>query len=177
MDDVRIVAPAGWREMDDDKLAWLVIEWIWEWADFYGEYEPFREQMAELTPGQLTVYATTWLDREVCNGGFEQFFENPTGVLGPEALRGFKAIGMYEAAAAVQKAFDFYGMDPYPREHDERQDKLEDFVADEDALEALDDAYLESKRDKTSGKEYDSILERTQAAYIRAHPDEFFRDD
>ncbi|MCA8919981.1 MAG: DMP19 family protein [Planctomycetes bacterium] len=174
MTELRMNAPEGWRELPDDKLAWLVIEVIWEWADFYGEYPPFVEQMDELTTGQRAVYATTWLDREVKNGGFYQFFENSTGMLGPEALAGFRVIGMGESADCVKAAFRYFGMKPYPRDTDERTDRLPDYESTEEECDELDDAYYESTYDKTSGEDHDSILERMQAAYIRTHPDEFF---
>ena len=173
--DHRIAAPEAWQEMDDDKLSWLVIDKTWEWADFYGEYEPFRKQMAELTAGQRAVYATTWLDSEVKNGGFYQFFGNSTGMLGPEALVGFKLIGMDESAEATQTAFSFYDMDPYPRERDERNSRLPDYDSTKDKRWEIDKAYYESTYDKSSTKDYDSIVSKMQAKYIREHPHEFFK--
>jgi hypothetical protein len=175
LSDHRISAPTAWRDMDDDELAWLVIKQLWDWADFYGEYEPFREQLTELTPGQRAIYCTTWLDSEVKNGGFHQFFHNSTGMLGPEALQGFQDIGMEASARAVQAAFDYYKVDPYPRERSDRQLRLPDYEATKDERWTLDKSYYESTYDKTSGKMYDSILGRKQAAYIRAHPEEFFK--
>ena len=177
MADHRINPPADWRNLADDKLAWLVIEDIWEWADFYGEFPPFVEQMDELTTGQRGVYATTWLDREVKNGGFYQFFQNGTGTLGPEALAGFRVIGMAESAECVKAAFLYYGMKPYPRTRDERNERLPDYKSTKDERWEIDKAYYESTYDKSSGKDHDSILERMQAAYIRAHPDEFFKPE
>lgn len=174
MADHRISAPQNWRDMEDGELAWLTIEAIWQRADFYGEYEPFRKQMTELTAGQRAVYCTSWLDSEVKNGGFAQFFSNSTGMIGPDALEGFKLIGMSESAQAVQAAFDYYRMLPYPREREERQDRLPDYETTKDERWKLDSAYYESTYDKKSGRKYDSVLSRMQAAYIRAHPDEFF---
>ncbi|MCB9893474.1 MAG: DMP19 family protein [Planctomycetes bacterium] len=172
--DHRIAAPDDWRSLDDEKLAWLVIKEIWQWADFYGYYASFRDQLAELTAGQRAVYATAWLDSEVKNGGFYQFFQNGTGMLGPEALEGFALIGMDDSAEKVRDAFEFYKMEPYPRERDERTARLPNYDSTKDKRREIDKAYYESTYDKTSGKKRDSILERKQAAYIRAHPDEFF---
>jgi hypothetical protein len=59
----------------------------------------------------------------VCNGGFHQFFANSTGVLAPEALAGFRAIGLEEEAAALAEAMEQLGT-PYPREREERWDRV-----------------------------------------------------
>lgn len=175
VEDCRIVAPDGWQEIEDSKLAWLVIAEIWEWVDFYGDYETFRLHMAALSEGQRAIYATTWLDSEVKNGGFFQFFENGTGMLGPEALNGFKAIGMDESVAAIEAAFDHYSMSPYPRERADRVALLPEYESGKTARFKFDDAYYQSTYDKSTDKEFDSILPRMQARYIRTHPDQFFR--
>jgi hypothetical protein len=55
------------------------------------------------------LYAVRWCDAEVCNGGFHQFYTNPTGVLGPEAAEGFEAIGMKQVVAVVRDTLRFSG--------------------------------------------------------------------
>lgn len=165
MPDHRIKAPADWQKLADDKLTWLVIEEIWKWADFYEAYAPFKRQMAELTKGQRAIYGTLWCDSEVDNGGFNQFFSNSTGMLGPEAVEGFRLIGMDETAKTVEAAIAFAKFDPYPRERKERQERLEK------AESNLDTWY--EKIDKPFYAANES-MEAKQAAYIRAHPEEFF---
>jgi hypothetical protein len=50
------------------------------------------------------LYAVWRCDWEVCNGGFHQFFENNAGILAPEAVDGFIAIGLPRLAELVIQA-------------------------------------------------------------------------
>lgn len=165
MPDHRIKAPADWQKLEDDKLVWLTIDKIWKWADFYEAYAPFKEQMAELTKGQRAIYATTWCDAEVDNGGFHQFFSNSTGMLGPETVEGFRLIGMEDSAKAVEAVIAWAKFDPYPRERKERQTRMPDY-----------DSNKKKWNDEFSDQFYaaNEGMEAKQAAYIRAHPEEFF---
>jgi hypothetical protein len=52
------------------------------------------------------LYAASFCQSEVCNGGFTQFFWNNTGVLTPEAVEG---IGQAKVANMVQRAMDMLG--------------------------------------------------------------------
>jgi len=165
MPDHRIKAPADWQKLEDDKLAWLVVAEIWKWADFYEAYAPFKQQMAELTKGQRAIYATLWCDAEVDNGGFHQFFGNSTGMLGPDAVEGFRLIGMEESAKAVEAAIAWAKFDPYPRERKERQERLPDYRSNKDHwYKNLGEPFYAANEG----------MEAKQAAYIRAHPEEFF---
>ena len=47
--------------------------------------------LAALTPGQRHLVAIHWRVVEVCNGGFEQLFSSPAGMLSAEAHDGFRA--------------------------------------------------------------------------------------
>jgi hypothetical protein len=66
-------------------------------------------------PRSALRYAAHFCQSEVCNGGFWQFFSNSTGVLSPEAVLGFRAIGQDGVATVVQAAIDEFGL-PYPRD-------------------------------------------------------------
>lgn len=69
------------------------------------------------------LHAAHFTRSEVCNGGFHQFFCNTTGVLAPEAIEGFAAIGLPQISATVGRATEMLGS-PYPRDRPERQDRL-----------------------------------------------------
>lgn len=60
------------------------------------------------------MFAGHFCQSEVCSGGFEQLFWNPTGVLAPEAVEGFREIGLPQLAALIESAIDLLGP-PYPR--------------------------------------------------------------
>ena len=165
MADHRVTKPPKWRTLPDLALIKVVIDKIWNWVDFYEDYASCRRQLAELTPGQRAILATGWCEAEVNNGGFWQFFVNSSGMLGPEALEGFRLVGMPKRADMLARAIALAGFDPYPRERAERAGRMPE---DEDDLdpqwEKIGDTFFEVEQDQ------DARL----AAYIRAHPEEFF---
>ena len=74
------------------------------------------------------LLTTHWVVSEVCNGGFHQLVTNPTGVLLPEAIVGFRAIQLDELAEIASDACSFFGQ-AYPREQMSRIEALERFGA------------------------------------------------
>jgi hypothetical protein len=75
----------------------------------------------------------------VCNGGFDQFFSNSTGVLAPEAVRGFRAIGQNQIADLIESAMSAFGS-RYPRDREQRQ-SLRDAL-DNKAFDGLDEQFF-----------------------------------
>jgi hypothetical protein len=71
----------------------------------------------------LVLYAAHFCLSEVRNGGFLQFFWNSTGIVAPEGVEGFKAVGLTELAGLLATATELLGS-PYPRDRDERWDAL-----------------------------------------------------
>lgn len=65
---------------------------------WYEGPEEFVRQFRRVRPEVGHLYAAHWCQSEVRNGGFHQFFSNTTGLLAPEALEGFRAIGAVEWA-------------------------------------------------------------------------------
>ncbi len=98
---------------------WNAIEPVWEAISIYDGPEVFLQEFQGIKPELGHLFAAHWCQSEVRNGGFYQFFYNPTGVLAPEAVVGLCAMGLSDCADVVQQAMDFFG-DPYPREKDER---------------------------------------------------------
>ena len=98
---------------------WEALEPVWEVVDIYGRPERFIGTYSEVPRKIGHLLAAHWCQSEVCNGGFHQFFCNSTGVLAPEALEGFLAIGMIEWAALLETAMSTFGR-IYPRDRDER---------------------------------------------------------
>ena len=67
--------------------SWSLVEPIWlplnrSWDDA----EEFVRRFRGVRPEAGHLYAAHWCQSEVCNGGFDQFFSNTTGLLAPEAL-------------------------------------------------------------------------------------------
>jgi len=78
---------------DDADLAWRCIERAYEMVSIHDGPAVLDAGMARLTAGQRALLALHWIAGEVCNGGFDQFFMNPTGDIAAEALSGFRRIG------------------------------------------------------------------------------------
>jgi len=72
------------------------------------------------------LYTSHWCHSEVTNGGFYQFFFNATGILAPEAVSGFRALGIAELAEILTGAIRYFGPN-YPRRRELRLDSLGPF--------------------------------------------------
>jgi hypothetical protein len=96
------------------------------------------------------LFAAHFCQSEVCNGGFQQFFGNTTGVLAPEALEGFQEIGQSQIAALIEKAMSLIGT-PYPRDREERQTRLTQISRS--SLDALDDMFYSLIESEAGGFE------------------------
>lgn len=103
---------------------WEHIEPFWESVSIHDGPEKFLLNLTETPEHAAHLLALHWCASEVCNGGFHQFFFNSTGVLAPEAVTGFTAIGMPQTAAVVAAAMARLGQ-PYPRDRNERQEALD----------------------------------------------------
>jgi len=96
---------------------WLPLNRCWDSPEkFVRRFRSFRREVGYL-------YAAHWCKCEVCNGGFHQFFSNTTGLLAPEAVDAFRAIGMVEWAEILAGAMKHFGT-PYPRNRDDREEFL-----------------------------------------------------
>lgn len=103
---------------------WDLIAPYWERISIYDGPEIFLAQFSTAPEASQNLFATHWAQSEARNGGLSQLFFNSTGVLVPEAVAGFKAIGMPLAAAALGEAMSIFG-EPYPRKQAERELVLE----------------------------------------------------
>jgi hypothetical protein len=116
-------------------LPWSLIEPICKEIDIYEGPEEFARTFARVPKPAGLLYATLFCEQEICNGGFNQFFWNSTGVLAPEAVEGFKAIGQNSIAGIIQEACSLFG-DTFPRDRSLRQSKLQ--TIDRQLLKSLD---------------------------------------
>ena len=106
------------------------IDAYYEWIDplfrkilLHKTYEEYPELIADLPRQELAIFAAHCCDAEIGNGGFDQLFYNPTGILVPESFEGYIAVGKPELEAIVRKAAKLLG-EPYPRGREERQETL-----------------------------------------------------
>jgi hypothetical protein len=103
---------------------WNLVEPIWETVSIYDGPDIFLQQYNASPEASRTLFAAHWTQSEVLNGGLGQFFSNSTGVLAPEAVVAFRALGMPRAAAVLERAMAFFDF-PYPRDRAQREDALE----------------------------------------------------
>ena len=102
---------------------WEKIEPYWQDlpTDDPSAYRRYLDRMPVSDQALLTSH---WVYSEVCNGGLHQLFTNSTGVVVPEAIAGFRSMGLPELAAIVTEAARFFG-DPFPRDQARRIEALE----------------------------------------------------
>jgi len=72
------------------------------------DWEREPEVVRGLPPGVRAVYTTWLVDAEVNNGGFNQFFFNPSGQYAGDALAGFELLGAEDYAAVMRAAIATY---------------------------------------------------------------------
>jgi hypothetical protein len=96
---------------------------VWGSISIYDGPETFLRQFRAVRPEVGHLFAAHWCQSEVRNGGLHQFFSNSTGVLAPEALEGFRAMGLSEWADILAEAMRFFGS-PYPRQQSDRLERL-----------------------------------------------------
>jgi hypothetical protein len=126
------------REFNPGELYWSLVEPVWDEIEIYQSPEEFARTFARVPRPAGLLYAAHFCQSEVCNGGFDQFFSNSTGVLAPEAIEGFKTIGQDFVAEIIQEACSLFG-EPFPRERSLRQSKLE--AIDSKLLDSLDQKF------------------------------------
>jgi hypothetical protein len=103
---------------------WSAVEPFWRVVNVYAHPDEFTRGFQALPSKAGHLLAAHWCQSEIRNGGLHQFFSNSTGVLAPEALAAFRAIGLAEWADVLAEAMRFFG-EPYPRERAIRQELLD----------------------------------------------------
>ena len=135
IDDERI------KEIVSSENPHLVIEPLFN-VNIYDGEEHYEKDLAPFTMSQRYIYAINWYDAEVNNGGHYQFFNNSTGIVWEDALKGFEAIGATKNYIILKEAIDRMGGRP-SKDRIERQAQLNQFGYGYDDFDDLDDAYYE----------------------------------
>lgn len=95
----RVITDALIAEQSDDDLEVTIFDIAW------AVRSPDRlEVLAGLPAGYSVVYPTMALETEVSNGGFNQFFYNPTKELYDLAVDGYRELQLPDIVALVQEA-------------------------------------------------------------------------
>lgn len=160
----RAPSPRFLSSMGEGALYWKALEPVLQSISIHDGGKVFLAQFSQVTRSQGLLFAATWCEIEVCNGGFHQFFYNSTGVLAPEAVEGLRYIGLPKAARLVVKAVRMFGKS-YPRNRGERKKRLEKLLRPGEKREEWDPFFaLDSK-----------FYERDAAGDFAARADHFVR--
>ena len=103
---------------------------------FYGD------KLDRLTEPQKNFYFNQNLEREINNGGFNQYFYNSSGDFAHETIISLQAIGANKIADILQQAIGHFQNSTVPKDRAERQEvlaQIEDTA--NDVLEQLDQAF------------------------------------
>ena len=116
-----------------------------------------------LRPAEQVVYCVDGLERDVNNGGFEQFFLNSPGEYAREAEAALRTIGAHHTAALVEQAIAVFPGGPAP-DQDGRAEQVD--ALSDDARARLDSLSAEFV-------EYHDDLSGLIRAYVAQHQADF----
>ena len=137
---------------------------IIELDNFISELCDYGDDFSKLTEEQKLFYLNQNLEREINNGGFNQFFSNSAGDNSHETIVSLKAVGAYKTADILQKAIDQFPGSKVPKDMDERTEILEQIeVAADGVWSELDEQFYE----------YEDDLNTLNLAYVKEHKDFF----
>ena len=123
-----------------------------------------RDGFAALTPAEKVAYCVDALEREVNNGGFDQFFWNSSGDTAHETHAALLEIGAGEAAALLREAIEVFPAGKVPANREEREKLLESLPQSaREKWGALDGRFYEYPDDLTA------LMRR----YVEAHAADF----
>ena len=103
--------------------AFAIVEPVYWSANIYGSLSEYEASLERFSRPQRLLNALHWYIAEVNNGGHEQFYSNSTGIVWPDALAAFEAIGVPDGAEILRESAQRLGGAP-AREQDERNRQL-----------------------------------------------------
>jgi hypothetical protein len=148
----------------DGDDAYAVIDPVWWIANIYDGEQEYTESLKALSQEQRYLFAVIWHIEEVNNGGHDQFYFNSTGIVWQDALAGYKAIGLEEAAAILEESAARMGGSP-SLDRQTRQEQLDAWQPD---FEDLDDRFYSIQETVD--------FNETMMTYIKQHRDAFYFD-
>lgn len=147
-------------------FGWFILEPISEYIqDEKGELKKGNT----LSYGQKALYYWWYVDAQVTNGGFTQFYYNDHGKYVPTIIKGLKHIGDNKMAELVNRSYELY-----LKENKKIQD------ARKGGLEEFSNLYKEIKDFDELDDKYYILNEQTMNIienYIRSNPNEICLDE
>ena len=96
-----------------------------ELDNYIGELCSYGEELDKLSEQQKQFYFNQCLEREVNNGGFNQYFSNSSGDYAHLTVQSLKTIGANKTAKILKEAIDQFPDQAVPKERTKRQQVLE----------------------------------------------------
>lgn len=153
-------------KLTDFDFGWFVLEPI---SEFIQDRNGELTKGNTLSYGQKALYYWWYVDSQVTNGGFTQFYYNDYGMYVPTIIKGLKHIGDNKMAELVNRSYELYLKE---------NKKIKD--ARETGLEAFSNLYKEIIDFDELNDEYYKLNEQTMniiEIYIRKNPNEFCLDE
>lgn len=148
----------------DEELELAIIDFISDYK-IKKNYSNAYKIVTGLPKGLQYMYATWWLEAEVYNGGFNQYFFNSAGQFVREALEGCRVFGAVQHAALLEEAIAIY----------QEEEELHSKVKEEGTLEAFSQSYEETRLNEVDTRFYsmDENMSQLRVQYIRSHVEQF----
>lgn len=151
------------RDADLEKLD--LIRWIWSAANIYGSEVEYERSLRGAPKPLVSLWALTWADAEICNGGFHQFLTNSTGIVFHEAIDGLE---LFQANAAHALFVELGSLFPNGLPARDRRQREAQVASIADAqLDALSSRYYDLAGDEA--------WQTAAWKFIHEHPGEFVR--
>ncbi len=114
---------------------------VMEIDSYLNEKSEYGEKIKKLNSSQRTFLFVENLEREINNGGFNQFYFNSSGDFSQETVTALLEIGANKTAEIVKRANSEFKNGTVPKERTERQNELE--LIEEKAEENWNNCYSE----------------------------------
>lgn len=117
---------------------------IIELDNFICKLCEYGENLNILSEPQRNFYFNQNLEKEINNGGFDQYFINSSGENADETVKSLKLIGANHTAELLQKAIDQFPGKTVPKDWDNRNEQVRKIEKTAMAIwEVLDQAFYE----------------------------------
>ncbi len=137
---------------------------IIELDNFIGDLCSYGDEMDNLTEPQKQFYYNQCIEREINNGGFNQYFINSSGDFAHQTIQSLTAIGATTTADILQKAIEQFPDKKVPQDKDERIELVEQIEETANEVwEELDQKFFE----------YADDLNTLNLNFIRQHKADF----
>jgi hypothetical protein len=156
------LTPAIIARLPDSELEQAIVDFVEHKIGARGDEVSI---VRRLPAGIRALYSTWWVEAEVNNGGFNQYFWNSSGRLADDAAAGFKLFGTAKLAKLMERAIAIHHAD---------ESRMASFK-NRGTIEAFSESYKSNPLKELDGEFYTLAknLSSIRIRFIRAHPELF----